>query len=165
MIENKALVSLSASLCDLRAHPAQHWTCGRGLCFAMLIWLWTMETFASSISCWLANRERESTNMWNCKKGKFYYLEQILKTTENGKVLTCESERSKQLKSESFTFGTDQYKNIPLSSVTTESSNHAVIFINLLLGNPNGVAGQKKGSLWGAARTSTGSPSGAWKYS
>ena len=51
-----------------------------------------METFASSVSCWLANREREST------KGKFYYLEQILKTTETGKVLTCESERSKQLK-------------------------------------------------------------------
>lgn len=122
---NKALVSLSASLCDQRAHPAQHWTCGRGLCFAMLIWLWTMETFASSVSCWLANREGESTNMWNCKKGKFYYLEQILKTTETGKVLTCESERSKQLKSESFTLGTDQYKNIPLSSVTTVSSNHA----------------------------------------
>ena len=59
------------------------------------------------------------------KKGKFYYLEQILKTTETGKVLTCESERSKQLKSESFTLGTDQYKNIPLSSVTTVSSNHA----------------------------------------
>ena len=91
----------------------------------MLIWLWTMETFASSVSCWLANREGESTNMWNCKKGKFYYLEQIMKTTETGKVLTCESERSKQLKSESFTLGTDQYKNIPLSSVTTVSSNHA----------------------------------------
>ena len=103
--------------------------------------------------------------MWNCKKGKFYYLEQILKTTETGKVLTCESERSKQLKSESFTLGTDQYKNIPISSVTTVSSNHAVIYIDLLLGNPNGVAGKKKGSLWGAARTSTGSPSGAWKCS
>ena len=88
-----------------------------------------------------------------------------MKTTETGKVLTCESERSKQLKSESFTLGTDQYKNIPLSSVTTVSSNHAVIFIELPLGNANGVAGQKKGSLWGAARTSTGSPSGAWKYS
>ena len=88
-----------------------------------------------------------------------------MKTTENGKVLTCESERSKQLKSESFTFGTDQYKNIPLSSVTTVSSKNAVIFIELPLGNANGVAGQKKGSLWGAARTSTGSPSGAWKYS
>ena len=67
----------------------------------MLIWLWTMKPFASSVSCWLANREGESTNMWNCKKGKFYYLEQILKTTETGKVLICESERSKQLKSES----------------------------------------------------------------
>ena len=54
-----------------------------------------------------------------CKKGKFYYLEQILKTTETGKVPICESERSKQLKSESFTHRTDQYKNIPLSSVTT----------------------------------------------
>ena len=113
----------------------------------MLIWLWTMETFASSVSCWLANRERESTNMWNCKKGKFYFLEQILKTTETGKVLTCESVRSKQLKSKSFTLGTDQYKNILISSVTTVSSNHAVIYIDLLLGNPNGVAGKKKGSL------------------
>ena len=115
----------------------------------MLIWLWTMETFASSVSCWLANREGESTNMWNCKKGKFYYLEQILKTTETGKVLTCESERSKQLKSESFTLVTDQYKNIPISSVTTVSSNHADIYSDLLLGNPNRVAGKKKGSLKG----------------
>ena len=88
-----------------------------------------------------------------------------MKTTETGKVLTCESERSKQLKSESFTLGTDQYKNILISSVTTVSSNHAVIYIDLLLGNPNGVAGKKKGSLWGPARTSTWSPSGAWKYS
>ena len=82
-----------------------------------------------------------------CKKGKFYYLEQILKTTKTGKVLTCEIERSKQFKSEIFTLGTDQYKNILISSVTTVSSNHAVIYIDLLLGNPNGVAGKKKGSL------------------
>ena len=77
-----------------------------------------METFAVG---WPTGKEKVPI----CEIVLFYYFEQILKTTETGKVLTCESERSKQLKSESFTLGTDQYKNIPLSSVTTVSSNHA----------------------------------------